>query len=83
MRTSIIENPVTKDCIFLQKNGGKKICRIYPVRPNQCRRWPFWSENLASANKWNEAAQKCNGINKGKLYSFEEIEKIRKSKKWW
>lgn len=82
-RVSIIEDSATKDCIFLEKKDGKKICRIYPVRPNQCRTWPFWSENLASANKWNQAAVRCAGINKGRFYSFEEIEKIRKTKKWW
>ena len=82
-RTSIIEHPATKDCIFLEKEGNKKICKIYPVRPNQCRKWPFWPENLSSANKWNNAAQKCDGINRGRFYSFEDVENIRKTKKWW
>jgi len=81
-RTTIIEQPVTKDCIFLQKIDGQKKCAIYPVRPNQCRIWPFWTENLASADAWNRAAQKCPGINHGRHYNFEEIEKIRKQK-WW
>ena len=81
-RTTIIEQPVTKDCIFLQKIDGQKKCAIYPVRPNQCRIWPFWTENLASADAWNRAAKKCPGINHGRHYNFEEIEKIRKQK-WW
>lgn len=83
VRTTIVEQPVTKDCIFLQKIAGKKGCIIYPVRPNQCRTWPFWKDNLTSPDEWNETAQKCNGINKGKLYTLEEIEKILKQKKWW
>jgi Fe-S-cluster containining protein len=83
LRTTIIEHPVTRDCIFLREIQGQRKCSIYPVRPNQCRNWPFWSENLASANAWNKAAQKCTGINRGRLYSLEEIEKIRKQKKWW
>jgi Fe-S-cluster containining protein len=82
LRTTIIEQPTTKDCVFLQKNGGPKGCAIYPVRPNQCRTWPFWSDNLANPNAWNKAAQKCSGINRGRGYSFEEIERIRKEK-WW
>ena len=82
-RTTIIEQSVTKDCIFLRKIDGQKKCIIYPVRPNQCRTWPFWSENLSSADAWNGAVRKCGGINRGRLYSFEEIEKIKKSKKWW
>ena len=82
LRTTIIEQPTTKDCVFLQKNGRPKGCAIYPVRPNQCRTWPFWSDNLANPNAWNKAAQKCSGINRGRGYSFEEIERIRKEK-WW
>jgi len=82
LRRTIIEDPVTKDCIFLKKVEGIKRCAIYPVRPNQCRTWPFWPENLASQNAWNNAAKKCPGINRGKLYSLEEVEKIEKSK-WW
>ena len=83
LRTTVIEQPGSKDCIFLQRINDEKRCIIYPVRPSQCRAWPFWSENLASANTWNKAAQKCAGINRGRHYSFEEIEKIRKDKKWW
>lgn len=78
-RTSIIEHKQTKDCIFLT-NG---CCEIYNVRPNQCRTWPFWPSNLKSPNEWNYAAMKCPGINRGGLYTFEEIEKIKNQKCWW
>lgn len=83
LRTTIIEHHATRDCIFLQNIEGRKICVIYPVRPSQCRTWPFWSDNLSNSNNWNKAAQKCPGINKGKLYTCEEIEKIKGNKKWW
>ena len=83
LRTTIIEQPVTKDCIFLQRINGQKRCAIYHVRPNQCRTWPFWPDNLANADCWNEATQKCGGINRGRFFSFDEIEKIKKSGKWW
>jgi Fe-S-cluster containining protein len=83
LRTTIIEQSGTKDCIFLRKSNGGKICMIYSVRPGQCRAWPFWPNNLAGPNAWNKAAKKCSGINRGRLYSYEEIEKIRRNKKWW
>jgi Fe-S-cluster containining protein len=67
LRTTIIEHHTTRDCIFLQNIEGRKICVIYPVRPSQCRTWPFWSDNLTNPNAWNKAAQKCPGINKGRL----------------
>jgi len=80
LRTTIIEQPATKDCIFLRRIDGQKRCMIYPVRPNQCRDWPFWPENLVDADSWNRAVQKCGGINRGKCYSFKEIEKTKKTK---
>lgn len=83
LRTSIIEDSVTKDCIFLRKVAGGKRCAIYPVRPGQCRTWPFWPENLASPNAWNTAAMRCPGFNRGRYYSAEEIERLKRSKRWW
>jgi len=83
LRTTIIEHQTTKDCIFLQNCAGQRRCAIYSVRPSQCRSWPFWPSNLSSANAWNEAAQKCPGINCGRYHSFEEIEQIKRNKKWW
>jgi hypothetical protein len=82
-RLSIIEDPMTNDCIFLTpSNNGCRGCAIYSVRPNQCRTWPFWNENLASPDDWNRAAVKCPGINRGRLYAFEDIERLRKQKSW-
>lgn len=83
IRTTIIEEPRDRDCIFLNGKCGQKGCAIYPVRPNQCRTWPFWTGNIARPDDWNMVAQKCPGINRGRLYTFEEIEKIRKQRKWW
>jgi hypothetical protein len=83
LRTTIIEHGVTRDCIFLQNTGGERKCAIYPVRPGQCRGWPFWPTNLTNPEAWNHAAQKCPGINRGRHYSCEEIEKIKKKKTWW
>jgi Fe-S-cluster containining protein len=82
-RSSIIEEAQTKDCIFLTGSGGKRGCAVYPVRPNQCRTWPFWSHNLTSPDDWNMTGIRCPGINRGRLYTFEEIENLRKQKKWW
>ena len=83
LRTTIIEHYTTKDCIFLQNIDGQRRCIIYPVRPSQCRTWPFWSDNLTNPDAWNKAAEKCPGVNRGKLCTCEEIEKIKRHKKWW
>jgi hypothetical protein len=63
--------------------NGFKGCSIYNARPMQCRNWPFWPGNLQSPDDWNTAAKKCPGINKGRLYTFDEIEKNKKQKQWW
>jgi Fe-S-cluster containining protein len=76
---TLVENKKTKDCIFL----ANKCCGMYPVRPNQCRTWPFWDINLAGPDDWGWASSRCPGVNRGRFYSFEEIEKIRTSRKWW
>ena len=62
-------------------NTAYRKCTIYPVRPSQCRMWPFWPSNLSNPDDWNKTAQKCPGINRGRLYSYEEIEKIKKKKR--
>ena len=60
------------ECVFMV---GRK-CGVYSARPEQCRAWPFWPENLNSKT-WNqEIAPFCPGIGKGKTYSAKEIAKI-------
>jgi Fe-S-cluster containining protein len=58
-RYSLIEKR-NYDCIFLKD----KKCTIYPVRPQQCRTFPWWAQNLSSPEAWEEAAQDCEGISK-------------------
>jgi len=72
-RTSLLEKPGNKDCIFIIEADGRKTCAIYSVRPRQCRTWPFWKANLTTPDEWNYTASKCPGINRGRAYTFEEI----------
>lgn len=71
-RYSLKENFVTHACVFLQDNK----CQIYPVRPEQCRTFPWWIENLESEEAWQNAARRCEGINHpgAELVSSETIE---------
>jgi Fe-S-cluster containining protein len=85
------------DCIFLKEQevptpeGGspqsvplrRKMCSIYPVRPLQCRTWPFWPENLASPEAWDRAAKRCHGMSRGnRTFTKEQLEAIRDSRDW-
>jgi Fe-S-cluster containining protein len=77
-RVTITEDIHTRDCIFLRQGNGFKECMIYPVRPSQCRSWPFWPGNLVNPDGWDTAAKKCPGINRGEVYSSERIQAIKK-----
>ncbi len=60
-------------CIFYCAEQG---CSIYPVRPAQCKAFPFWKSNLRSKQSWDSCATDCPGMNIGRLYDAEEIETI-------
>jgi Fe-S-cluster containining protein len=57
----------------------KQGCAIYPLRPLQCRTFPFWFSNVRSESRWRRIAECCPGIGRGKRYSREEIIKIAQS----
>ena len=80
------------DCVFLKEEkvttpGGlthtRRGCSIYPVRPLQCRTWPFWPENLWSRKTWDHAARRCHGMNAGRRhFTREQIDVLRDAKDW-
>ena len=58
------------DCVFFDRTAG---CTIYPVRPRQCRTWPFWESNLATPQAWQHTCEICPGSGRGDLIPVEEI----------
>lgn len=71
---------LTGDCSFLE-DGNR--CIVYPVRPMQCKTWPFWTENM-SKEIWEGAVMACcPGIGQGRRYSKEEIEAICRERDEW
>jgi len=60
------------DCVFWERSAG---CTVYPVRPTQCRTWPFWRRNLASPAHWVAAARGCPGIGQGPTHAGAWIER--------
>lgn len=87
------------DCIFLTEVPPKtnrktleageavplarRVCAIYPVRPLQCRTWPFWPENMITKAAWDRAAKGCPGMNRdGRHFTREQADKIRDSAEW-
>jgi Fe-S-cluster containining protein len=58
------------DCVFYDREQG---CTIYPVRPRQCRTWPFWQSNLDTPADWERTCKTCPGAGHGELIPVEEI----------
>ncbi len=53
-------------CVFLDQAGR---CRVYPVRPLQCRTYPFWPEVAVNRRDWQREALRCEGIGHGPVVS--------------
>lgn len=86
------------DCVFLREEqratrpgtgDGRRVevkrrfCSVYPVRPLQCRTWPFWRENLSSRRAWDHAAHRCHGMGHGpRKFTVEQIHEIRDAEQW-
>jgi len=59
-RYSLVERKIDTDnyaCIFF--DNDKKQCSIYPVRPTQCRSFPFWEIFKSDIE---EVKKECPGI---------------------
>lgn len=71
-RISLIEYG-NGDCVFYRADSG---CAVYPSRPLQCRRFPFWPQLLKSPHAWEKEKARCPGIGRGKIHTQSEIRKL-------
>lgn len=62
-------------CVFLGADG---CCRVYSVRPVQCRTYPFWPELVRSRTAWKREAGRCEGINRGPAIPVSRIRRFLK-----
>lgn len=58
-----LRKPRGSQCHFLREGG----CGIHPVKPTQCRLFPFWPELVEKRAEWKSTARWCPGIGKGEL----------------
>jgi Fe-S-cluster containining protein len=65
-----LREKINGDCVFYDRKEG---CTIYPVRPRQCRTWPFWESNVRTPEAWTQTCEVCPGSGHGALISAEEI----------
>jgi Fe-S-cluster containining protein len=75
-KLSLLEKP-GGNCEMFDPAGG---CTIYDVRPAQCRTWPFWPVNVATASAWKDTGARCPGVGAGEKIPAGEIEeRVRQS----
>ncbi len=60
----------SSNCLFLE--GAR--CTVYQARPQQCRTWPFWPENMSKKVWTQQVKRDCPGVGLGRWYSPREIE---------
>jgi len=70
--------PISEGFSIIEEQDGRcrfydQGCLIYPVRPLQCRTYPFWFGLMRSSSQWKKALKECPGIGAGALYSRERI----------
>jgi uncharacterized protein len=63
------------DCVFYDPQTAR--CRVYAVRPRQCRSWPFWPSNIRTPQAWQHTCEACPGAGQGPKVSLAEIETQR------
>jgi len=59
-------------CPFL---GADNRCHVYPVRPRQCRTYPWWPELVEHRRDWEREAKRCEGMNHGPVVPLAVIER--------
>jgi Fe-S-cluster containining protein len=67
-------------CPFLTSEGR---CGVYPVRPVQCRTWPFWEQTLVEEAWRTDVLKTCPGAGTGVLHSADEVEHIARAHEDW
>ncbi|MBE7437509.1 MAG: YkgJ family cysteine cluster protein [Spirochaetales bacterium] len=71
VRKGLFVHSAGSACIFLKNNK----CSIYPVRPLQCRTFPFWPSHFRSQKTLKELQKSCPGSarEKGPSFSAEKV----------
>ena len=72
--------PGLYQCQFLDDAGR---CTVYPVRPVQCRTWPFWDINLNQKTWTEEVNATCPGSRDGALHGADVVDAIAKATEDW
>ena len=62
-----------ESCVFLDERGR---CSVHPVRPTQCRTFPFWPEFVTPGGFSEEVKGLCEGIDQGPVWPEAEVRSL-------
>jgi Fe-S-cluster containining protein len=65
----ILKDQANEDCIFFRDSQ----CRVHAVKPEQCRKWPFWKNVAQRPSGFAAARSYCDGL---KRFDFEEFRQL-------
>jgi Fe-S-cluster containining protein len=65
----LLREEANGDCVFFREGR----CAVQPVKPAQCRLYPFWFRNVRSREAWDKTIADCPGIGQGDWIPPEEI----------
>ncbi len=77
-RLSLTEKGPEHRCILL---GDDDRCMVYPVRPDQCKTFPFWPLPVKRREEWEALKEYCPGVDRGRLYTRDEIRDLMDTKR--
>lgn len=52
------------------------LCSVEPVKPGQCRAYPFWRELVDDPAAWRAEGAKCEGIGRGPVWRAAEVREM-------
>lgn len=73
-RDATFELLAAASCPLLAPDGR---CSVEPVKPQQCRSYPFWPEITGSARAWKAESRRCEGINHPDAHGYSRPEVVR------
>ena len=52
------------------------LCSVEPVKPGQCRAYPFWRELVDDPAAWRAEGRACEGIGRGPVWRASEVREM-------
>ena len=69
---NILKSKYNLDCIFLESDSS---CKVHPVKPDQCKKWPYWPEMIHDEESFEDGQSYCEGLKEFEYKDFAALKK--------